>query len=104
MGKKKVGQIVLALTVILFFLNVSEAKERQVAVTFHINLNAPANSKDVRLWIPYPVSDENQTVKKGSIDGNYSSYGIYKEKEFGNALLYAEWNNPTKDRHLTYTF
>ncbi|HLA27838.1 MAG TPA: transglutaminase domain-containing protein [Syntrophales bacterium] len=104
MGKKKIGQIVLALTVILLSLNVSEAKERRVAVTFHINLSAPANSRDVRLWIPYPVSDENQTVMKGSIDGNYSSYGIYKEKEFGNTLLYADWNNPTKDRHLTYTF
>lgn len=104
MGKKKVGQIVLALTVILLFLNISEAKERQVAVTFHINLNAPANSKDVRLWIPYPVSDENQTVEKGSIAGNYSSYGIYKEKEFGNTLLFVKWNNPNKDRNLTYTF
>lgn len=104
MGKKKFGQIVLALAVIPLFIAVSEAKERQVAVSFHSNLNAPANSKNVSLWIPYPVSDENQAVKKGSIDGNYSSHGIYKEKEFGNPLLYAEWNNPIKDRNLTYTF
>ncbi len=104
MDKKKIGQIILALAVIPFFLAVSEAKERQVEVTFHIDLNAPANSKDARLWSPYPVSDENQTVNRGSIDGNYASQGIYKEKEFGNSLLYAEWNNPTKDRSLTYTF
>lgn len=73
-------------------------------MTFKISLKASENSKDVRLWIPHPVSDENQTIEDVKIEGNYSSYGIYKEKEFGNSILYAEWKDQTKDRILTYTF
>ncbi len=104
MAKKKMKQFIVALAVILLLLNVSEAGERRTEATFKINLKAPEDSKDVRLWIPYPVSDQNQTIEDVKIDGNYSSHGVYKEKEFGNSVLYAEWKNLTKDRILTYTF
>lgn len=97
-------RFILSLAVILSIFSLSEAKERRVEVTFKIDLKAPESSKDVRLWIPYPASDENQTVEDVKIEGNYSSYGIYKEREFGNSILYAEWKNPTGDRILTYTF
>lgn len=104
MAKKKMKQFIVALAVILLLLNVSEAGERRTGATFKINLKAPEDSKDVRLWIPYPVSDQNQTIEDVKINGNYSSHGVYKEKEFGNSVLYAEWKNLTKDRILTYTF
>ncbi len=104
MAKKKMKQFIVALAVILLLLNVSEAGERRTEVTFKINLKAPEDSKDVRLWIPYPVSDQNQTIEDVKIGGNYSYQGIYKEREFGNSILYAEWKNLTKDRILTYTF
>lgn len=96
--------LILSFAFIPLLLNVSEAKERRAEVMFKINLNAPESSKDVRLWIPHPVSDENQTIEDVKIEGNYSSHGIYKEKEFGNSILYAEWRNPTKERILTYIF
>ena len=38
---------------------VSYAKERQGIVTIKINLNAPKDSKNARLWLPYPLSDEH---------------------------------------------
>jgi len=104
MGKKKIGQLILALAVILLLLNVAEAKEKRVEVTFKIDLKVPEHSKDVRLWIPHPISDENQTVEDVRINGNYSRHGIYKEEEFGNSILYAEWKDLPKDRTLTYTF
>ena len=84
---------ILILAVIPFLFNVSEAKERRAEVTFGIDLKAPDDAKDVRVWIPHPVSDENQTVEDVKIEGNYSHHGIYKEKEFGNSILYAEWKN-----------
>ena len=104
MRRITIGEFILALTMILVLFNTSEAGERRAEVIFKINLKTPENSKEVRLWIPYPVSDENQTIEDVRIDGNYSSHGIYKEKEFGNSILYAEWNKRTKDRVLTYTF
>src|SRR5512139_439241 len=98
MAKKEIRLFIVALAIIPLLLSVSDGKERRVVVTFKVNLKAPENSKEVRLWIPHPVSDENQTIEDIRIDGNYSSRGIYKEKEFGNSILYAEWNSRTKDR------
>ncbi len=99
-----IKEFILALAMTLVLFNVSQAGERRAEVVFKINLKAPENSREVRLWIPHPVSDENQTIEDIRIDGNYSSHGIFKEKEFGNSILYAEWNSRTKDRVLTYTF
>lgn len=92
------------MAIIPLLLNASEAKERRAEVTFKINLKAPENSKAVRLWISYPVSDDNQTIENVMISGNYFYQGIYMEGEFGNSILYAEWRTPGKDRTLTYTF
>lgn len=82
----------------------AELKERQAEVTFKVSLKAPADAKDVRLWIPYPVSDKNQVIKDVRVDGNYDKSGTFQEKEYGNTALYAEWNGPKKERILTYTF
>lgn len=95
---------ILGLALVSLLFDVSEAKERRVEVIFKVNLKAPENSKEVGLWIPYPVSDENQIIEDVRIDGNYSSRGVYKEKEFGNSILYAEWKKPMNNRTLTYTF
>src|SRR3989304_2193959 len=82
----------------------AELKEREAEVTFKINLNAPANVKEVRLWIPYPVSDKNQTVEDVKFSGNYTNAGVYKENEHGNTALYSEWRGPKSERVLTYSY
>ena len=104
MRRIPIGKFILALTMILVLFNASEAGERRAEVIFKMNLKTPENSKEVRLWIPFPVSDDNQTIEDVRIDGNYSSHGIYKEKEFGNSILYAEGNSRMKGQVLTYTF
>jgi transglutaminase-like putative cysteine protease len=93
---------VLFLFLLILFL--SYAKERNVEVTIQFNLNAPEDSKDVRLWIPYPVSDENQTIEDIKVEGNFSNSGVYREGKYGNMALYAKWNNTSKERVLIYTF
>jgi len=103
--KRKIEQFILTLLVIpLLFFSVSEAGERRVEVSFEINLTAPEHSKGVRFWVPHAVSDENQTIEDEKISGNYSTHGIYKEKKFGNSVLYAEWKTTGKNRILTYIF
>lgn len=54
--------ILMIFSFIFCSIEVIAAKERTAEVTVKVDLNAPAESKDIRLWIPYPVSDENQTV------------------------------------------
>lgn len=96
---------VLFLSLLFIFIPLlSFAKERQGEVTLQFNLNAPVDAKNVRLWIPYPVSDENQDIWDIKISGNFSSSGVYREGKNGIMSLYAEWGIPSKDRTLTYTF
>lgn len=82
----------------------SLARERQAVVTVKVNLNTSADAKRVDLWIPYPMSDENQEITDVSVSGNYSAVGVYREGNFGNNMLHAEWNAPVNGRTLTYTF
>src|SRR4030067_41272 len=82
----------------------SIARERSGEVELAVTIAAPDDSKDVRVWIPYPVSDNVQDISNVRISGNFSQSGIYGEKETGNLALYAEWTTPTKDRAITLTF
>ncbi|OGT29548.1 MAG: hypothetical protein A2W28_07165 [Gammaproteobacteria bacterium RBG_16_51_14] len=82
----------------------SMASDRSGEVELAVTIAAPDDSKDVRVWIPYPVSDNVQDISNVRISGNFSQSGIYGEKETGNLALYAEWTTPTKDRAITLTF
>src|SRR3990172_7209707 len=80
------------------------AKDRSGEVELTVTIAAPDDSKDVRVWIPYPVSNNVQDISHVRINGNFSQSGVYGEKETGNLALYAEWTTPTKDRAITLTF
>ena len=80
------------------------AKDRRAEVTYSVNLNAPAKAKNVRLWLPYLMSDENQEITDVVVSGNPTSTGVYREGAFGNSALYAEWKNSKGPRTLTYSF
>ena len=89
---------------LFFFPGLSMAKDRSGEVELVVTIAAPDDSKDVRVWIPYPVSDKVQDISNVRIKGNFTQSGVYGEKETGNLALYAEWTTPTKDRTITLTF
>ncbi len=82
----------------------SIANERSGEVELSVTIAAPDDSNDVRVWIPYPVSNNTQDISNVRISGNFTQSGVYGEKENGNLALYAEWTTPTKDRAITLTF
>jgi transglutaminase-like putative cysteine protease len=92
------------LCVLFVFPCALQASERSGEVTLAVTIAAPDDSKDVRVWIPYPVSNDTQDISNVKIDGNFSKSGIYREKETGNLALYAEWTEATKDRSISLTF
>jgi len=97
-------KIIVAVAIILFVFPAVYAKERQGEITFEINIEAPENSTDVKLWLPYPASDKEQTIEDVKIDGNFSNKGVYSQKEEKDLALYAEWTKPSKERTLKITF
>lgn len=98
------ARILLLLSMLIAFPGAVMAKERNGEVAIAVTVAAPEDSKDVRVWIPYPVSNPMQDISDVRIDGNFSRSGIYGEKETGNLALYAEWSKPVKDRTITLTF
>ena len=92
------------LSILCLIASPAPAKERRAAVTVDVKLNAPPGAHSVRLWIPYPMSDANQKVTDVSVSGNFTASGVYREGVFGNAILYAEWNEAEVPRTLTCTF
>ena len=101
---KSLALLLIACTVIAASATHAVAKERRAEVTYSVDLNAPAEAKQVRLWIPYPMSDENQEITDVVVTGNSTSSGVYKEGAFGNNALYAEWKDTKGPRTLTYSF
>lgn len=90
--------------ILLFLASYGETKERKAEVTFKISVKVPSGAQDVGLWLPYPVSDENQTIEDVRIEGNFSQNGIYREKKFGNLALYSRWEKPNEEARITFSF
>lgn len=85
-------------------LEFNHSKVRSGEVTLSITIDAPKDNKDTRLWVPYPVSDEDQRIDKIRIEGNQTYHGVYRDAATGNMALYAEWTAPAAERRITLTF
>jgi len=80
------------------------AGERSGVVTLEVDLSAQAAGKDARLWVPYPVSDQNQSVTDIKVTGDYASSGVYTDQVHGTPMLYAEWPKEATSRKLEFSF
>jgi transglutaminase-like putative cysteine protease len=78
--------------------------EKQGKMTFDIIIRTNETTENVRLWVPYPVSNENQKIENIRITGNYNYTGIHREGVYGNMILYAEWNEPKEFPNLNFSF
>jgi transglutaminase-like putative cysteine protease len=77
---------------------------RSGIVTVAVDLSAQQAGEPARLWLPYPVSDRDQTIGDIRIDGDYASSGVYTDTIYGTPILYAEWPKDATSRKLTLAF
>lgn len=80
------------------------AKERRGTVTIAVMLNAPAEARHVRLWIPWPASDADQDISEAAVSGNYAAASVSRDGTSGTSMLHAEWREPATERTLTLSF
>ena len=73
-------------------------------VTMSFDLSSYPAGEKVRLWFPYPVSNEHQDIRDVKITGNFKRGGVYAEKKYGNLLYYAEWDKKSQKRVLAFSF
>ncbi len=69
-----------------------------------IDLSRHEKDKEVKLWVPYPVSDNDQTISAIKISGDYVESAVYTDKEFSAPMLFARWDKGAVSRKLTFEF
>lgn len=56
------------------------------------------------LWLPYPVSDPDQTISNVKITGDFASSAVYTDATYSTPMLYARWEKGAPARKLTFSF
>jgi hypothetical protein len=80
------------------------AADKSGTITFDVNLNTTKDAKQASLWIPYPVSDDRQTISDVKITGNCDVKGIYRDPESSVLYLHANWARLTTKPSLKMSF
>lgn len=91
----------------LFFLCIATsamAAPPSGTVTFQVTPTVEKSATDVKLWIPYPLSDATQTITNVSVSGNHATSGIYRDPASEAVYLYATWPKGTAKPALTLAF
>src|SRR3989338_2991872 len=75
------ARILLVLLCALFvFPGSSMAMDRSGEVELAVTIAAPDDSTDVRVWIPYPVSNSEQDISNVRINGNFTKRHLRRER------------------------
>lgn len=64
-------------------IDASVSGERKGRVSLKVNLNAPEITQSAKIWLPYPVSSNEQLIEDINIEGNFINSAVYKEPESG---------------------
>jgi transglutaminase-like putative cysteine protease len=73
-------------------------------VTIAVDLSAGESGKEAELWLPYPVSDSDQTITDVRISGDFSQSAVYTDNANSTPMLYAKWDSAAKSRKLSFSF
>lgn len=99
---KKAGLITLLLVILTAGWVCAEIPSGQV--TFTMTPAVSKDTKDVKLWVPYPMSDAFQTISNMSVSGNYDSWAIYRDPGSEAVYGYATWTEPKAQPTCVMTF
>ncbi|PLX44811.1 MAG: transglutaminase [Deltaproteobacteria bacterium] len=73
-------------------------------VVMNFDLSESAKGKEVDLWIPYPVSGENQLIENIRITGNYENAEVTTDRVYSTPMLHVFWPEGAGKRELTFSF
>jgi hypothetical protein len=68
--------LLVMITMTLLFAMPAWAKTRSGLVTMEFDLGGQPAGEVVRLWIPYPVSNQHQLISKLRLNGDYAVTGF----------------------------
>lgn len=80
------------------------ASQHAGTFTMNFDLSSQPAGQEVRLWIPYPVSNRNQQISQLSYSGDFTEAAVYTEGNDQTPMLYARWDAAAPSRKLTLSF
>lgn len=100
--KRWFGRLILACLVLATCS--AQAATRSGLVTMEFDLSAQEAGKEVKLWVPYPVSDADQVISDVKVSGDHAESAVYTDREMGNPILFVRWARDAKSRKVVLTF
>ncbi len=101
----KITSLLIAVLLILALpFAAMAAEEAAGTIIMEYDLSGHATEKSARLWIPYPLSDQNQSISNISISGDYAEAGVYSDRKYSTPMLYARWDEGATSRKLVFSF
>lgn len=82
------------LTLLLILVGQAWAGIPSGQLTFTITPAFSKETKDVKLWIPYPLSNAFQTISGMKVKGNYDTSAVYRDPSSQAVYFYASWTHP----------
>jgi len=95
--------IAAALLILLPFSS-QAASESSGTITMEFDLSNHPADQEVKLWLPYPLSDEDQVISDISVSGNYTESAVYSDRKYSTPMLFARWEKGTPSRKLVFSF
>ncbi len=94
----------LLLAVFIFAATGAIAGSVSGIITMDFDLSRHPSDKEVRLWIPYPVSSPYQDITNMTLSGDFTGSAVYTDTKYQTPILYAWWPAGTESRKLTLSF
>lgn len=101
---KKILFVILATLALVAPTSMFAASESSGTITMKFDLSSHSIDKEAKLWIPYPLSDENQLITNITVSGDYAESAVYSDQKYSTPILYARWKKGSNTRKLAFTF
>lgn len=95
---------VVCLSTLLMAGSALSATVHSGTISMTVDLSTHGTEDAAELWIPYPVSDKDQSITDVKISGDYSTSAVYTDSTYSTPMLHARWEKGAPGRKLTFSF
>jgi transglutaminase-like putative cysteine protease len=85
-------------------LTPSWAKSHNGTITIAVDLSSHDPAGEAEVWIPYPVSDNDQSITNVKVTGDFAASAVYADSVYSTPMLYARWDKGATNRKLSFSF
>lgn len=73
-------------------------------IVMEFDLSAHPADEEASLWLPYPVSDNDQLITDIAVKGDFAQSAVYTDQTYSTPMLYARWDKGAVSRKLQLSF